>query len=80
MSGIDFEIFRYNLKTLRKVADKTAKEVSEELKLKQQKRISDIEEGRGKPSFEEINTICEYFKVSIDAMIKQKANIKIEFI
>lgn len=79
-SPIDFEIFRQNLRTIRDARGKTSKELSIDLKLRQQKRISDIEEGRGKPTLEEINTICNYFGYPIDDMIKRKAIVTIGFV
>jgi len=80
MSAIDFDIFRENLRTLRKTTDKTSKELSEDLGMRQMKRVSDIEEGRGRPTLEEINATCTYFEVSIDDMIRRKAVHKIVFI
>lgn len=44
------------------------------------KRISDIEEGRGKPSIEEISSICDYFGYPIDDMMKRKAIVTIGFV
>lgn len=77
--AIDFDIFRENLRIIRKMTDKTSKQLSEDLNMKQMKRVADIEEGRGRPTLEEINAICNYFGYSIDDMMKRKATINIHF-
>lgn len=79
MPGIDFDIFRENLRIIRKVREKTSKELSIDLNMKQMKRISDIEEGRGKPSLEEIHAISNYFGYPIDDMLNKKAIVTIGF-
>lgn len=62
----------YNLRTIRACKGLSAKRLSELCKLKQIKRISDIEEGRGKPSIEEIISICKILEVKIDDMINNE--------
>lgn len=76
---VDFTIFRSNLKNARKVLDISAKELSERAKLKQAKRVSDIEDGRGSPSIEEIYALCEVLNVSIDDMMKKQSIVTITF-
>jgi transcriptional regulator with XRE-family HTH domain len=80
MSAIDFDIFRENLRIIRDARGKSSKQISIDLKLRQMKRIADIEEGRGKPTLEEVNSICNYFGYPIDDMINRKAIITIGFV
>lgn len=61
------------------MVDITSKDLSDALGMKQQKRVSDIEEGRGLPTLEEINAAAVYFKVSIDDILKRRAHLKVEF-
>lgn len=79
MREVDFGIFRENLIQLRKMSGKTAKELSVELGMRQMKRISDIEEGRGKPTLDEITATCDYFKVPIDDMLRRRILLKFGF-
>jgi transcriptional regulator with XRE-family HTH domain len=76
---IDFDIFRENLKKARYIKDMTAKEVSFRAGLKQQKRVADIEEGRGKPTLEEVFSICVAVEQSIDSMLHKESEMKLEF-
>jgi len=73
MPEIDFAKFRINLKLAREIKDMTAKELSIAAGLKQQKRIADIEEGRGKPTLEEVDTICHNLGQPMDYMLNNTA-------
>lgn len=78
MQRVDFDILRHNLKTLRISRGITAKELSEKAELKQLKRVSDIEEGRGSPSLDEIYTFSLIFAVSIDRLLFHELRITIQ--
>lgn len=80
MPEIDYTIFRNNLKKARYIMELTGKDLSLAAGLRQQKRISDIEEGRGKPSLEEVYNICDVLQQPIDKMIKCEAKIVIQYI
>lgn len=75
MPGIDFEKFRYNLKKARYISEMSAKELSIAAGLKQHKRILDIEEGRGKPSLEEVISICNILQQPIDNMLHNESEM-----
>ena len=77
--GIDYDIFRNNLKKARYIQDLTAKDLSEMAGLRQQKMIADIEEGKGKPSLDEVFAICQVLNQPIDAMLKNEGKITIEY-
>ena len=57
MEDMDFTKFRHNLKVIRTLHGITAKELCENCSLRQIKRIDDIEDGRGKPSLDEVSVI-----------------------
>jgi len=78
MHEIDFAIFRKNLKILRRAYDLSAKELSEKSGMKQIKRISDLEDGRGSPSIEEIYSICHVLGISIDKIMFHELRITIQ--
>lgn len=80
MSASDFELFRKNLKNTRSASGITGSELSNALGFARQKRIADIEEGKGRPSLEEVSKICKHFNVSIDDMLYRTAQVTIEFI
>lgn len=73
--AIDYNIFRNNLKKVRSVMDLSAKDLSIKAGLRQQKRVSDIEDGRGKPTLEEVFVICEILGQPIDGMLKSEMKI-----
>ena len=79
MSEIDLEKFRINLRLARIVSDYSAKELSSIAGLRQQKRIADIEEGRGKPSLNEVSAICLALGQPMDYMLNNEAEIKIKW-
>ena len=75
---MNYDIFRKNLKIVRRSSNMTAVELSKELDFRQQKRIADIEDGRGKLTLSEVCTICEFFEIQIDGMLNK--HIQVEFI
>lgn len=79
MSEIDFAIFRNNLKKARYLMEMSAKELSQKAGLRQLKRVADIEEGRGKPTLEEVYSLCEVLGQPIDDMLKKEGKMKIEY-
>jgi DNA-binding XRE family transcriptional regulator len=79
MPGIDYNIFRNNLKKARYLFEMSGKDLSEKAGLRQLKRVNDIEEGRGKPTLEEVFSICEVLKQPIDDMLKKESTIKIVY-
>lgn len=79
MSGIDFDIFRKNLVLARKVKDFTAKQLAEKAGLKQLKRVSDIEEGRGAPDLNEIFMLCACLDQRMQDMLFNEGELYINF-
>lgn len=72
MRQIDFQFFRNNLKTLRLAKDLTAKDLSERAGLRQLKRISDLEGGKGLPSLDEVYSISLALDISMcDLLFKE---------
>lgn len=57
----------------------SAKDLSIKAGLRQQKRISDIEDGRGKPTLEEVYSICAVLDKPIDGMLKSDIAITVTF-
>jgi transcriptional regulator with XRE-family HTH domain len=78
MHEVDFDILRKNLKTLRNLNDLTAKELSEKAGLKQMKRVSDIEEGRGSPSLNEIYSLSKVLDRDICELLFKELKLKAE--
>ena len=76
---MDFELFRKNLMKVRISKGISGKELSERANLRQKKRVNDIEEGRGKPSLEEVCSLCKELNVNIDSMLYKVAEVSIEF-
>lgn len=79
MLEVDFKKFRQNLKNARLIAGLTGKELSERSGLKQQKRIGDIEEGRGVPSLAEINAICIILNQPMEEMLKLESTMVLKW-
>ena len=67
---------RLNIKVLRRLTGITSNELSKKLFLKP-KRISDIEDGRGKITLEEIDKISIYFNVTISDILHNKLSLAI---
>lgn len=80
MPGINLDVFRKNLNIVRNARQISAKTLAEDCGMKQLKRISDIEEGRGSPTLEEVCMICTKLNVSIDHMLSMNAKINITFL
>lgn len=76
----DLSLFRKNLIKVRVAKGVSARELSVQSNLRQFKRISDIEEGRGNPSLEEICSICKTLGYSIDEMIYKEAIVNVSWI
>ena len=79
MKALNLDIFRQNLSEIRQAKRLSAKELAIKANLKQQKRINDIEEGRGSPSLDEVYSICKVLQISIDDMLNKSIKIKFEF-
>lgn len=79
MSKTDYAIFRRNLTRVRAVKGLSARELSEACGLRQSKRISDIEDGRGSPSLDEVCAICKHVGYHIDEMLYSEATVTINF-
>ena len=73
---MNYTNFIYNIRVIRMSQGITAKELSEKSGCRQLKRISDIEDGRGKPNIDEIVIICKLFGVKIDQMINDRVKVK----
>lgn len=68
--------FRKNLRILRAREDISGTELATKLNLKRGTRIIDLEYGRSaSPSFEELNAIANYFRVTIDDLVNKEALI-----
>lgn len=76
---MDYSNFINNLRIIRMCEGITAKELSKRCGLRQLKRIADIENGRGKPSIEEIVSICKELNFKIDAMLNDKVKINYQW-
>jgi transcriptional regulator with XRE-family HTH domain len=76
---VDYLIFRNNITKIRSSKGWTAKDLSEKAELRQLKRISDIEDGRGSPNLEEVCSICRVLGYPIDKMLYHEANVTITF-
>lgn len=76
---IDFELFRKNVLMVRAAKGLNGFQLSEQAKLHQRKRVHDIEEGRGKPTLEEVAAICRILEVSIDDMLFKTVEIQLIF-
>ena len=63
--------FAENIKTLRKVADKTQTEIADDLILGRATWAS-YEEGRAKPDLDRLIIIAKYFKITIDQLLTTK--------
>ncbi len=74
-----FAIFRDNIYKMRTVLGKSQRELSAELNLKNEKRISDIEYGLSIPRSEELIKISEYFGVTIDDILNKQVTINYTF-
>ena len=79
MAEDDFEKFRKNLRMARYIKEMTSKELSVAAGLKQQKRVSDIEDGRGKPTLEEVIALCNILSQPIDFMLNNTAKMKLDW-
>ena len=67
-----------NIAVIRGARGLTCLELARNCSLKSAKRINDLEDGRGKISIDELICIADYFGVSIDGLLKQKAKIVFE--
>lgn len=72
---VDYHTFKRNIRLLRHEKGFTAKEASEAVGLRNNKRFADLEEGRMPPHVDEVIKISEYFKVNIDTLIYKTATI-----
>ena len=75
----EYSIFRRNIARVRVVRGMSARELSEKAQLKQLKRVSDIEEGRGCPTLDEVCAICKVLGYSIDEMLYKEAKATVNF-
>ncbi len=71
--------FAQNLSIVRRARGLSAKELSEQCKLKSLKRISDIEELKGDPKLDEVVKICIALSVEVNPMLCQSAKVNINF-
>jgi transcriptional regulator with XRE-family HTH domain len=78
MQQVNFDILRNNLKTMRKLHDLTAKDLSVKAVLRQHKRISDIEDGRGAPSLDEIYSISLALEINICDLLFKELKMRVE--
>jgi DNA-binding XRE family transcriptional regulator len=79
MIETDFEKFRRNLYKARTIQEMTARDLASAAGLKQMKRILDIEEGRGKPSLDEVLAICHVLQQPIDNMLNNECEMSLDW-
>lgn len=79
MDGI-YITFASNLKTARAARSISAKDLSLKANLRQIKRVSDIEDGRGIPSLEEVVRICDALNIGLEAMLFKKLTVVIKYL
>lgn len=75
----EYPILRRNIAKVRVARGLSARELSEKAGLKQLKRVSDIEEGRGCPTLDEVCAICKVLELPIDEMLYKEANVIVAF-
>jgi len=75
---MDTQYFRRNLKILRNVHDISSKDLSQKIGLRQLKRISDLEDGKGSPSLDEVHLISRHFGVPLDKLLYKDLKVIIE--
>lgn len=78
MQRVEFEILRNNLRTLRKLHDLTAKDLSTKAGLRQVKRVSDIEDGGGAPSLDEVYSLSIALNVNLCDLLFKELKMKVE--
>lgn len=78
MKELSFDLFRQNLARVRAFKGMSAEQVADRADLRQKKRCHDIEEGRGKPTLEEVAIICDVLHVGIDDMLYRHPRITFE--
>lgn len=72
----EFELFRHNLRLLRATTGLSAEQLGKAVGMPKYHRIFDLEYGRAtQPKLDEVKQICAYFKIRIDELIFQKAEI-----
>ena len=76
---IDYQNIRQNIRILRELKGVSSKEMAAACTLRQQKRIADIEEGRGVPNLEEMVLISRYLGITVDNLINRKAVVSYSF-
>lgn len=71
-----YERFRTNLRILCGSVELSMVELSEKMKLRSGKRITDLQYGhRGNPTMEELHIITKYFGITIDEILYKEAKI-----
>lgn len=74
------ELFRQNLVRLRRCKGLKARELCAQAGLKSRKRISDLEEGRGKASPDEIASIAAVLGVAPEDLTHRTVKVLFEFV
>lgn len=72
-----YKIFAKNIAKIRNAQGLSARELSEKAKLRQLKRVSDIEDGRARPTLEETISICRTLGYPVDAMLFKECTVRI---
>lgn len=73
-----FEKFYRNLRVLHGSSNLSGVEIAKKLGMKNGARFLDLQYGRGNPTLEELLSICNYFKISMDDIMNKNATIKFE--
>lgn len=71
------EIFRHNLKLLRKFQCLSGEEMADKIGI-HPKRINALEEGRMSPKFHEVIRIVDYFPITFDDLLDSKIELHIK--
>ena len=76
--GDQLENAAINIKTIRMSRNIAGLALSNGCNLRSAKRVSEIEEGRGKLTLEELIAIADFLDVSMDGLLKKKAKVIFE--
>lgn len=75
----DTDIFRHNLKQARLISGYGQRELSKEAKLRNLKRVGDLEDGSGDPTIDEMYALSIVLNQPFDKMLTKKAKVTIEW-
>lgn len=79
MQRFNTDIFRHNLKQARLVSGFGQKELAKEAKLRNLKRVGDIEDGSGDPTIDEMYSLSLALDQPFDKMLTMKATVVVKW-